>query len=139
MSILAPLVAVAGQPAAPTPPAASAAPCARVVHGLEPGAYPGPQDLETAPCPTERPPAAFAYDPVSGLVRARRHLAAGDVVARPPAFALAAIRPGDRLRLVARGGSMRIEREVEAITPARTGQSLLVKGGPGEVSQIKLA
>ncbi|KSB91857.1 hypothetical protein AS593_07480 [Caulobacter vibrioides] len=111
---------------------AAARRCLRVAGPLRAGDYPTAADLAPASCET-KPRTAFVHDPASGLLRAARDLASGDHVPETPSVALATIRPGDRLRLTAQIGVVRLEREVEAVRPAGADHAVFVKGLTGPV------
>jgi hypothetical protein len=55
------------------------------------------------------------------------------VVAAPPAFAMATIRPGDRVIVSTRIGAVTIEREVTALQAAKLGEPLFVRADDGAV------
>ncbi len=76
------------------------------------------------------------FDRASGVMRARRALAPGEIVRSPPASALAAIAPGDSLVIEARVGPVRVQRRVEALQPARQGEGLFVRTADGAVVSI---
>jgi len=86
-----------------------------------------------ANCPNEKIQSAFRYDQAQHVSRARRVLAVGEIVPSFPEFGSALVRPGDKLRLVVSAGPIRIERDVEAIQTARSGEQLFVRGADGVV------
>jgi hypothetical protein len=113
--------------------------CAKVTRALFAGQFPRAEDLTALACPAKPLVHAFDYDVAAGVVRARRDLAPGEVVVRPPSFALAVFRPGDRVRIVSRSGPVTVQRDVEAVAPARDGQNLFVKGSDGKVFQVRFS
>jgi len=125
------VAALAAQPA-------SAESCVRVVRALAPSAAPVAADFERAPCTGNTAQAAFAYDAGNGIARTRRALSPGEIVSEPPAFALYAVRPGDKLLIHTQSGPVVIEREVEALQAAHPGQKLFVKAADGKVLSIPL-
>jgi flagella basal body P-ring formation protein FlgA len=48
------------------------------------------------------------------------------------------VKPGDRLFLIVRIGDVRIERDVEAVQPARPGQRLFVRTREGQLISVRL-
>jgi len=109
-------------------------PCAVVLAPIAAGEAPRAETLSSpAPCDAAAPPVAFGYDRQAGVVRARRALLVGDAVAAPPAEALAGVRKGDRLTLRAGVGPVVVERDVEAVQPARPGEPVFVRGSGGAV------
>jgi flagella basal body P-ring formation protein FlgA len=66
-------------------------------------------------------------------MRASRDLSVGETLPAIPAFALPAIRPGDRLRLVDRVGAVTVERQVTALQAGQAGEPLFVKAADGAV------
>jgi len=108
-------------------------PCFRIATPLAAGAIPRPSDVEAIDCEAPRPEAVFVYDQVSKMVRSRRSLDAGEVVASVPDFAVPAIQPRQALYVLVRAGAVAIERPVEALQPAQPGKQLFVRAGDGAV------
>lgn len=92
-------------------------------------------DLAPASC-AESPLSAFAYDDTTGALRSARDLRSGEAVARPPAFALAAIAPGQTVTIRASIGPVVVERDVVALQSARAGQNLFVRSADGQVFTV---
>ncbi|MGE5566059.1 MAG: hypothetical protein ACM3YN_07895 [Parcubacteria group bacterium] len=118
---------------------ASAESCVRVLRPLAASTAPITSDFEEATCNGNPVQGAFQYDPDSGVARTRRALSPGEIVSEPPAFAMYAVRPGDKLLIRAQSGPVIVEREVEALQAARSGQKLFVKAADGKVFSIPLA
>lgn len=120
-------------------PRSSAPPtnCIRALHAVTAGAIPTGEDVAPSPC-TAPQPAAFRFDPAARTVRAIRDLADGDV-APAPRFALASVRPGQRLFLKTQAGPVTVDREVEAVQAARAGQSVFVRAAGGEMFAVQVA
>jgi len=126
---------------APAPAAKSAPPagCQRVAHPVAAGAIPTVDDLAPATCEAGPAGEAFRYDPAAKAVRATRDLAPGETVAAVPRFAIAGVRPGQRLFLKTRVGPVVVEREVEALQPARPGGQLFVRSLDGAIFPARFA
>jgi flagella basal body P-ring formation protein FlgA len=118
---------------------ASADSCVRVVRALAASTATVAADFEQAKCDAAPAQSAFQYDIDSGITRTRRALSPGEIVPEPPAFALYAVRPGDKLLIRAQSGPVVVEREVEALQAAQPGQKLFVKATDGKVFSVHLA
>lgn len=103
--------------------------CVRLERPLAAGDTPTPQDLSPAPCGEAL--AALVYDQASGLARARRDLAQGQILRAPPSAMLARVRKGQTLRLRALVGPVMIERQVVAVRAAPAGRPVWVRGEDG--------
>lgn len=115
-------------------PAAEPSRCLKLTQAVPAGSYPTLEDFQPASCYGEpQVSAAFHYDRHVHTVRAERDLAPGDIVRAPPAFALAVVRPAERLYLTAHVGPVVVTREVEAVQPAPAGGALFVKAQDGSV------
>lgn len=117
--------------AAPTPAVASTpVACVRPRRAIDPDRVLTGEDFADVDCGTvSAPRAAWRYDRAARALRADRALATTDVLSAPPATMLAAVRPGQNVRVTARIGAVTIERAAEAVQPARAGQPLFVKAG----------
>jgi flagella basal body P-ring formation protein FlgA len=121
-------------PAAAMPPDR---PCVRAEAAIAAGAVPVRADFAAAPCAGAARP-ALRYDPWIGAARAMRDIAAGEIIAAPPAALLADVRPGDTLNLVAHVGTATVEREVIATQAGRNGQAIFVRTADGRVVSARL-
>ncbi|MDR3508524.1 MAG: hypothetical protein P4L64_11550 [Caulobacteraceae bacterium] len=115
--------------AAPSLSSGFAGRCVRVLRPLEPRAVATADDLEAAPCAAKAAGTGLVYDRELGAVRAARRLDPGERLAAPAAFALAEVRPGQRLSIQTRVGPVAVIRTVEALQPAQPGQALFVRAG----------
>lgn len=109
-----------------------AAACLAVLAPLAAGAQPVRGDFAEAPCPGA-PARALRYDARQRTLRTVRGLAAGEVIAAPPASVLPDVRPGAPLLLVARVGTATVEREVTAAQPGRRGRDIFVRTADGRL------
>jgi hypothetical protein len=107
-------------------------PCLSVVRPAAYGAFPKAADFVPATCP-QRPTIAFRYDAATGLARAARSLAVGDFAPMIPTKALAAIQPGEPVRLSVHVGVVTVDRDVEAVRPASIDGGLFVRAQDGGV------
>lgn len=112
---------------------AAAPTCQRVMRPVPVGSSAAERDLEPAPCDNEHPEAPWRYDPALHTARMLRDLHPGETVATVPAFALARVRPGERLFVSSQVGAVHVEREVRAVQPGRTGGQLFVRTADGAV------
>lgn len=116
--------------AKPAPAAQAQAACVRPRQAIDPDQVLTDADFADVDCgAVAAPQAAWRYDRAAKALRADRALATTDVLAAPPAAMLAAVRPGQSVRVTARVGAVTIERAAEAVQPARAGQPLFVKAG----------
>jgi hypothetical protein len=118
------MMAVAALPPVPA--------CVRAEAPVAAGAVPVRADFAAAPCAGAARP-ALRYDPRIGAARAIRDIAAGEVIAAPPASLLADVRPGDTLYLIAHVGTATVERAVTATQAGRHGQPIFVRMPDGRV------
>lgn len=88
-------------------------------------------DFADATCAPDAPRTAWRYDRAAQALRASRDLTTNDTLAAPPAGLLAAVRPGQAVRVTARIGAVTIERDAQAVQAARVGRPLFVKAGGG--------
>jgi hypothetical protein len=118
-------------------PAAGNDACLRVLSPVAEDAVPAPSQFAPAICGRSIVARAFRYDRSEHATRAARALAFGDIVRRYPEYGVAAIVPGEALTLVAVSGVARVERRVEALQEARTGQRVFVKSRDGQVLSVR--
>jgi len=111
--------------------------CLRALAPVETNAIPRSDSFESAACPAGNMAMnAFRYDRALDVSRAARAIAASEIVRAYPEFGDHIVLPGQTLRLVAASGPIRVEREVEALQPARPGQRLFVKSADGEILSV---
>jgi hypothetical protein len=115
------------------PPSREPPPCLRAIAAMDAGSTPDAAGFERVACPDRPLASAFRYDESRRSIRLSRPLARGDIVPAYPEFALAAVRSGDRLTLISVAGPVLIERQVEALQPARAGERLFVRSPDGQV------
>lgn len=104
---------------------------------LAAGAVAVPEDFAPADCAIGSHVQPFHYDRASGVTRTARMIAAGEIVPRYPDFGVAMVYPGQVLKLVVTIGAVRIERDMVALQPARSGQRLFVRSANGDVLSIR--
>ncbi len=109
--------------------------CLRVLAPLAVDAIAATDAFTPADCAGEMR-APFHFDRAGGVTRLARALAPGDIVPRYPEYGIAMVRPGQVLKLVVAVGAVRIERDVEAMQPARPGQHLFVKSQDGQIISV---
>jgi len=117
-------------------PVSSPKRCLRALLTLSPNEVPSPKSFERTECPSGGVSAAFRYDRVHGTSRTSRAVSEGEIVRAFPEFGTDLVLPGDVLHLVIVSGFVRIERQVEAMQSARSGQRLFVKGQNGEILSV---
>jgi len=120
--------------ALPVPEASS---CMRATHALATGAVPTAEDFVATACGDTKPLRAVRYDTALRAARMARPLAPGEVIAAVPASMLAAIRPGETLYVQAHVGPVVVQREVQALQPAKAGQKLFVRAADGTVMSVR--
>lgn len=113
-------------------PRANVRTCFRLLHSITMGTVPARRDFAPASCGGEEA-AAFRYDAPTRTMRATRNLEEGQTVPALPERLLPDIRPGDTLHLAVRVGPVVVQREVVAIQPGWSGETLFVKTGSGEL------
>jgi flagella basal body P-ring formation protein FlgA len=104
-----------------------------VIRALSRGAVAGTRDVAPTPCSAAPVALSLRYDPTIRAMRTTRDLSVGETLPAIPAFALPAIRPGDRLRLVAQVGAVTVERQVTALQAGQAGAPLFVRAADGAV------
>lgn len=104
--------------------------CLRSLNTVAGGAVALATDFATAPC--EGAVSALAYDRSAGVARARRDIAAGELV-RGSAQLLGGVQPGSHLTVQAHIGPVVVRRQVEVLRPARAGERVIVRGDDGLV------
>lgn len=120
----------AGSPTAHSGPERA---CLRVLLPQSAGAIPDSGAFEPASCAAAHSEETFHYDSTDRVTRLSRTVAAGEIVNSFPEFQIGIVRPGDKLTLISRVGSVDIERKVQALQPARPGERLFVKSSDGTV------
>src|SRR5258706_6137758 len=111
----------------------AAASCGRMLRAVRAGARPAPGDDAPAPCDVRNPERPFGYDHQTRRVRAARDIAPGETLQSPPASLMVAIHPGASLRLQTTIGAVTVERDVEAMQAARSGDPVFVRAADGSV------
>lgn len=107
--------------------------CLKALTVIAAGTVPEDESFAVAACPSRTPAPAFRHDEVARFSRLARDVAAGEIVRRYPEFGSDVVRPGQRLTLVIKAGAISLERQVEALQPARQGQRLFVRASDGQV------
>jgi hypothetical protein len=97
---------------------------------------PAVSDFAVADCKTAATAGVLHYDRRVGLVRAVRDIQRDEVVAAVPGFELASVRPGQKIYISTRVGSVRVQREVEAVQAASDGRRLFVRAADGAVFAV---
>lgn len=110
--------------------------CIRALKPIEAGSFPRANDFVSASCEGSGGGKAFRYDSRARAVRSIRDVRAGETVAALPETLFATVMPGQPLLTVVHVGPVRVERQVEALQPARPGQRLFVRTQDGEVFPI---
>jgi hypothetical protein len=105
----------------------------QVLEPLTAGAVPTASDFAPAKCEAIRAASPFRYDVKIGAARSERDIQRGETVAAIPEFALAAVRPGQRLYIKTRTGPVTVQREVKAFQPAMPSRALFVEAADGTV------
>ncbi len=112
--------------------AASQPDCAVLKHAIDQGCAVTSADIgERIGCPANLVPGFVLTD--GGVIRARRTLAAGEVVDIPATVGLPTVRAGDRLHLQARSGAIAVERPVTVLQEGRAGRMVFVRTSEGAV------
>lgn len=119
----------------PSPPEASAAPCARVLRRVAKDTFLLRGDLEPWPCEGSRTAASAYYDRAAGFSRAKTGLEPGDVIAAPASSTMADVPPGQAVVLAVKVGPVTVERTAQAVQPARRTDRLFVAGEAGDLFQ----
>lgn len=120
----------------PTPRAGS---CAALSRDVEAGVTLTSADIVAAPCDLDSASAPVRFDPRTAAVRAAAPLVAGTPLGRLALPASATVAPGDKLRLVSSVGPVRIERDVVALQPGRSGGRVFVMNEEGQAMSAPLA
>ena len=111
--------------------------CLKVLVPLAADTVPVSGDFESADCGGGRIAAAFRYDRANGTTRLSRAVAPGQIVPVYPEFGIGMVQPGQMLQLIVKSGPARIERQVEAMQPARSGQRLFVRSSDGQILSVR--
>jgi flagella basal body P-ring formation protein FlgA len=111
--------------------------CLTTLTPLVAGALADDAAFQKTRCTADAVALAFRYDPATGAVHLARALDIGAVVPEFPGYGTAMVRPGQVLRLVVQVGSVRIDRDVEALQAAHPGQRLFVRAHDGTVLSVR--
>ena len=117
----------------PTETKSTAPACQRLTRFVPSGSPAAARDLEPVACDGEHRETPWRYEPGLRAARMLRDLHPGEIIAAIPAFALARVRPGERLFVSSRLGAVRVEREVRAVQPGHAGGWLFVRSADGAV------
>ena len=107
--------------------------CLRVERALAAGSIAQTTTFAPVTCLGEGTARAFDYDRAGHVTRLARALAKDEIVGRFPEYGEAIIEPGETLTLVIAAGPVRVERKVEALQEARSGERLFVRTEDGAV------
>ncbi len=112
--------------------------CGELRTAIEAGALIRRSDLRPVPCGDDAVATRLAYERATGALRATEAMAAGARLGRiaPPRYA---VDRGAALTLVARAGPVRIERDVRAAQPGRSGRAMFVTDAEGHSFAVPLA
>lgn len=113
--------------------------CLRALAPFAVGDVADAAKFEPADCVGENASPTFRYDVSAHLARLARPVAAGEIVPAYPQYDARAVHAGGKLHLVILAGPVRVEREVEAIQPAKPGQRLFVRAGDGAILSVTYA
>jgi hypothetical protein len=113
----------------------SATGCRRTIKPISSGTFPTTDDFEPVRC-GEMPARPLAYDSHTGVVRAERDIALGEIVAAVPNFALAGIQPGQQIYIEATVGPVKVRRALKAVQPVRRGQAFFAQASDGAVISV---
>jgi hypothetical protein len=109
----------------------------QVQVGLAAGETVTAEDIAPAACADRIVPRAFTYDGRSAALAASRDIAAGEIVLAPPSSLLAWARPSQAIRIAAKVGAVRVERQVVALQPGKPGEGLFVRDDDGRVFAVR--
>ena len=118
-------------------PSAHAGHCLKALAPLLQGAAPLSANFTATDCAGPTVAAAFRHDAARGVTLAARNISADEIVPAYPEYGADIVMPGQVLHLVVRSGAARIERQVEALQPARPGQRLFVRSQDGEIISVR--
>jgi hypothetical protein len=121
----------------PSSGANAAEQCLRAEKALAAGSIAQTTAFVPVACSGEGPARAFDYDRGGHVTRLARALDKDEIVGRFPEFGEAVIEPGEALTLVIAAGSVRVERQVEALQEARAGERLFVRSLDGAVFAVR--
>lgn len=110
--------------------------CARSKRIVPAGADLSVFDFDMATC-AGKPMAAIRHDPATGISRARRQIAAGELIPDWPGLEGGQIVPGQKLLIGSGFGPVRVEHVVEAVQSAWPGQHLFVRSSDGQLHSIR--
>lgn len=109
--------------------------CVKMLEAVVANATPTPRSFSPAPCNGEVRKALW-FDAHDKVMRARRALRVGEVLAAPATSALAGVSSGDPLVIEAKVGPVRVQRRLLALQPARPGENLFARTADGSVIAI---
>ncbi len=112
--------------------------CAFAVRNLPAASVLAEADVTRAPCESARQESHTSYDRRSGLLRTTDDVESGDNLGSLAPLPTHVVQTSDPLSLTASVGVARIERRVEAMQDARSGERLFVRDADGRVFSIPL-
>ncbi|MDD3799230.1 MAG: flagella basal body P-ring formation protein FlgA [Novosphingobium sp.] len=114
--------------------------CFALRQNLPAGAYVTGEVLVPAACKKDTArPLPLRYDASAGATELARPLSAGTYLGRVAVRAGEIVESGRTLVLSVREGPVRIEREVHALQPSRTGRAIFVRTADGQILAAPLA
>ncbi|WP_047806870.1 hypothetical protein [Pelagerythrobacter marensis] len=113
--------------------------CLMLRQAVRAGEYIVGEHVETAPCKEEVAMAAVRYDRDAHAVRAGTDLERGTYLGSLAVRDHRPLAAGIGLTLVARSGSVELNREVRLLQPGRPGRAAFVQTGDGEVFPVPLS
>lgn len=119
--------------------AADAGTCLEATRPLQLGMVPSARDFRPVACADAKTVQVLRYDEGIHAFRLLRNLASGDTIEGPSSSFLTEVVPGDKLYLTVQVGPVLVQREVEALQPARLGETLFVRALDGRVMTALLA
>ena len=111
--------------------------CLRADKALAAGSIAQTAAFVPAKCFGEGAVKSFDYDRADHVTRLARDLEKDEIVGRFPEFGEGAVEPGEALTLVIVAGTVRVERQVEALQKARAGERLFVRSRDGAVFAVR--
>ncbi|MEA3064408.1 MAG: hypothetical protein QOJ27_847, partial [Sphingomonadales bacterium] len=113
--------------------------CAELARPLADGAVLSSEDLVPVACRDHAASPPLRFDRLNRVVRADGGIEAGTYLGRISAPPAVAVDKGDKLRLVATAGPVRVSRDVVALQAGRPGGRLFVRDAEGNVTSAPLA
>ncbi len=117
-------------------PAEATQTCMRATHSLIAGQVPSEDDLIPTDCGDVKPASVVRYDADLRSVRFARSIQPNEIIGSIPKDLMAAVTPGQRLYVSVKVGPVTVERVVEAMQPAKPGQSLFVRTADGQIMKV---